>query len=80
MDFLPKCEGHNRFDPKVTRTAPPMGHSRSKASVLDVKRMPLTGKANEWIMVVVDFFSKYVITGALKDKTAESVVNAVTDL
>ena len=72
MDFLQKCASRRRSDPEMAKTAPLMCRISYEAPVLaavavGLERKSSTANGGRWIMVVVDSFSKCVITGAIKD-------------
>ena len=47
---------------------------------LDITEMPMSARGNRYVLVVMDYFTKYVWTYALPNQTAEAVADCLVDL
>ena len=57
----------------------PIPHAPWDSLSIDVLKLPLTEKGNQYLLVCVDSFSRYTILVPLKDKSAKSVARALID-
>ena len=84
MDVIQQCKRCLEYDPRNTKVVPPMQHVAFKPEVwnliaIDLKRLPTSKSSTNYMAIVVDYFSKYVIAGALPTKEATSVCRFLLD-
>ena len=82
--FIQRRDACCAFNPKLTKVIPPMHHIQYKPQPMDVvavdlKRMPEATTGEKWLIVIVDMFSKYMVTGSLGDKTGAGVVGFLAE-
>ena len=80
IDVCQSCAEHN---PIPLRKAPilsyPVPRAPWDAVAIDILKLPLTESGNEYLLVIMDHFSRFCILVPLPDKSAKTVARAIVD-
>ena len=76
-----ECQRRGHPTPRMQASLRTESYSRPFERVaLDITEMPMSSRGNRYVLVIMDYFSKYVYTYPMANQTAETVADCLFDM